>query len=132
MDEQKIDYNNIKEPIDIMTSVTTSFQNTISNLERIIGKLSNSAWEGSAAVSYQNKVKSLFSNLPEANKQLANSALFLASCVNNYLLLDQENIKKLKAIIGDADNDSSQNTKENQYSSCHQCWGQRNEAGSVH
>lgn len=113
MDEQKIDYNNIKEPIDIMTSVTTSFQNTISNLERIIGKLSNSAWEGSAAVSYQNKVKSLFSNLPEANKQLANSALFLASCVNNYLLLDQENIKKLKAIIGDADNDSSQKAKEN-------------------
>ena len=114
MAEQKIDYNKVKEPIDIMTSVSTSFQNTISNLERIIGKLPNSAWEGGASTSYQNKVKSLFNNLPEANKQLANSALFLASCVDNYLLLDQENIKNLKAIIGETDNDSTQKATDNQ------------------
>ena len=114
MAEQKIDYNKVKEPIDIMTSVSTSFQNTISNLERIIGKPPNSAWEGVASTSYQNKVKSLFNNLPEANKQLANSALFLASCVDNYLLLDQENIKNLKAIIGETDNDSTKKATDNQ------------------
>ena len=39
MDEQKIDYNKVKEPIDIMTSVATSFQDTISNLDKIIGNL---------------------------------------------------------------------------------------------
>ena len=111
MDEQKIDYNKVKEPIDIMTSVATSFQATISNLDKIIGNLPNSAWEGSASASYQNKLKSLFNNLPDANKQLANSALFLASCVENYLSLDQENVKKLKEIIGQSESDTS---KENQ------------------
>ena len=99
MDEQKIDYNKVKEPIDIMTSVTTSFQNTISNLERIIGKLPNSAWEGSATeeispVLYKlkNDIAMLQSLTNEFSENVENSVI-------NYQEADANSINVVKDII---------------------------------
>lgn len=99
MDEQKIDYNKVKEPIDIMTSVTTSFQNTISNLERIIGKLPNSAWEGSAAeeispVLY--KLKNDIAMLQSATNEFSEN---VENSVVNYQEADANSINVVKDII---------------------------------
>ncbi len=99
MDEQKIDYNKVKEPIDIMTSVATSFQATISNLDKIIGNLPNSAWEGSAAEEVSPVLYKLKEDIAMLQSACAEFSENVETSVMNYQEADASSIKTVQDII---------------------------------
>ena len=99
MDEQKIDYNKVKEPIDIMTSVATSFQATISNLDKIIGNLPNSAWEGSTAEEVSPVLYKLKEDIAMLQNACAEFSENVETSVMNYQEADASSIKTVQDII---------------------------------
>lgn len=100
MGQQSINYESIESACNNLTSLTGSLEKTIDTIDSAISKICHPAWEGTAAENFRKELKSLADNLPVANKQLAMSVLFLASCSDGYKSLGEANVNKLKELIG--------------------------------
>ena len=97
---QALKFDDIKESCTNLTNLASSIGSTVEAIEAAIAKIANPAWEGKAAEAYRDKITKLAANLPEANRQLALSVVFLASCADAYEQLGNESVKKLKELIG--------------------------------
>ena len=102
MATQALNFDDIKSSCLSMTSIAESLNGTITSIEGAIGKITG-GWEGDASTNYQEEIKKFESNLPDAERQLALSVLFLTSCSNGYEALGQDNVKKLKDLVGGQD-----------------------------
>ena len=100
---QALKFDDIKESCSNLTSLAGSIGDTVDAINTAISKIDNPAWEGKAASAYRDKITKLAANLPEANRQLALSVVFLASCADAYEQLGNESVKKLKELIGGQD-----------------------------
>ena len=97
---QKLNFDEIKESCLQLTSLASSFSDTIDATTAAVGQIVTPTWDGKAAKSYKEKLKTLLNHLPSAKQQLALSVLFLTSCANAYDDLGQESVKKLKDLVG--------------------------------
>ena len=97
---QALDYGKIKDSCSNLTNLATNIGNTVDTINTAISKIADPAWVGKASEAYRDRIKTLANHLPEANRQLAESIIFLASCADAYDQLDKEAVKKLKNLIG--------------------------------
>lgn len=97
---QALKFGDIKESCSSLTNLASSMDGTIDTIDSSISKIQNPAWEGKAAQNFQEKIKTLANNLPDANKQLALSVVFLASCADAYEELGEDSVKKIKELLG--------------------------------
>ena len=100
---QALDYGKIKDSCSNLTNLATNIGSTGDSMNSAISKITDPAWVGKASESYRDKIKTLADHLPEANRQLAESIIFLASCADAYDQLDKDAVKKLKNLIGGQD-----------------------------
>ena len=100
---QALDYGKIKDSCSNLTNLATSIGNTVDAVDSAISKIAEPAWVGKASEAYRDKLKALAAHLPEANRQLAEAIIFLASCADAYDQLDKNAVKKLKELIGGQD-----------------------------
>ncbi len=97
---QALDYGKIKDSCSNLTSLATNLGSTVEAITGAINKIADPAWVGKASEAYRDKLNALAAHLPEANRQLAEAIIFLASCADAYDQLDKEAVKKLKELIG--------------------------------
>ena len=100
---QALDYGKIKDSCSNLTNLAGDIGTTVDNVNSAISKITDPAWVGKASEAYRDKIKTLADHLPEANRQLAESIIFLASCADAYDQLDKDAVKKLKDLIGGQD-----------------------------
>ena len=100
---QALDFGKIKDSCTNLTSLAGDIGVTVEAVESAISKIQNPAWEGEASEAYRDKLKTLAAHLPEANRQLAEAVIFLASCADAYDQLSNDAVKKLKDLIGGQD-----------------------------
>ena len=100
---QALDFGKIKDSCSNLTSLATSLGTTVETIESAIKKIQDPAWVGKASEAYRDKINTLAAHLPEANRQLAEAIIFLASCADAYDQLSAEAVKKLKNLIGGQD-----------------------------
>ena len=100
---QSLNFTEIKDSCSNLTNLASSLDGTIDNLTSAVSKVSNPAWEGKASTNYRDKITALVNKLPEARQQLALSVFFLANSANAYEQIGEENVKKLKDLIGGQD-----------------------------
>ena len=103
MEEKRVNYCEIKTYCEELTSLSKSFKETINVIDTTISKIKSPIWAGYAANNYVEKLKKLSDCLPDANKQLAEAVLFLASCADAYQSIDKESLEALKELIGGQD-----------------------------
>ena len=103
MEEKRVNYGEIKTYCEELTSLSKSFKETINVIDTTISKIKSPIWAGYAANNYVEKLKKLSDCLPDANKQLAEAVLFLASCADAYQSIDKESLEALKELIGGQD-----------------------------
>ena len=97
---QALDYGKIKDSCSNLTKLAGNVGTTVDNMNSAIKKIAEPAWVGKASEAYRDKINTLASHLPEANRQLAEAIIFLASCADAYDQLDKDAVKKLKDLIG--------------------------------
>lgn len=101
MAENRISYGSISSSCANIKNITLKLNTTISNINEAINKIQDPVWSGTAASAYKEKIKLLVDNLPDANRQLALSVLFLASCADGYKSIDKESVNSLIQVIGE-------------------------------
>ena len=101
MAKERVNYSEIENSCNNLTNLATSLQSTIDNLESITSQITDPTWGGAAAESYLEKIRSLCKHLPDANRQLAEAVLFLASCADGYKSIEASKLQQLKNIIGE-------------------------------
>lgn len=101
MAEKRINYKDISTSVNNIKNLATRLEETINNLDNIISKIDDPVWDGTASTKYKEKIKKIVGYLPDANRQLAMSALFLASVADGYESIDKESVSKLRSIIGE-------------------------------
>jgi len=97
---QALDFGKIKDSCSNLTSLAGNMGSTADTLESATAKVQAPAWEGKASEAFRDKMKALVAHMPEANRQLAEAVIFLASCADAYDQLSNEAVKKLKDLIG--------------------------------
>ena len=97
---QALDFGKIKDSCSNLTSLASNLGSTVDTVNTEIGKIQAPAWVGKASEAYRDKITTLAAHLPEANRQLAESVIFLASCADAYDQLSTESANKLKELIG--------------------------------
>ena len=97
---QALDFGKIKDSCSNLTSLAGNMGATADTLESASAKVQAPAWEGKASEAFRDKMKTLVAHMPEANRQLAEAVIFLASCADAYDQLSNEAVKKLKDLIG--------------------------------
>ncbi len=100
MAEERINYNDISSSCSNLTNLASSMSETSENIQSAINQITDPTWDGTAATSYVEKLRSLCNHLPDANRQLAEAVLFLASCADGYKSIEDATVQKLKEIIG--------------------------------
>ncbi|MBQ4030645.1 MAG: CHAP domain-containing protein [Bacilli bacterium] len=100
---QALDFGKIKDSCSNLTSLASNLGSTVDTVNTEIGKIQAPAWVGKASEAFRDKITTLAANLPEANRQLAESVIFLASCADAYDQLSTESANKLKELIGGQD-----------------------------
>ena len=100
MAEERISYSEISSSCSNLTNLASSMSETIDNIQSAINQITDPTWDGTAATSYVEKIKSLCNHLPDANRQLAEAVLFLASVADGYKSIDDASLAKLKELIG--------------------------------
>ena len=100
MAEERISYGEISNSCNNLTNLASSMSTTSDNIQAAINQITDPTWDGMAATSYVEKIKSLCNHLPDANRQLAEAVLFLASCADGYKSIDAASLQKLKDLIG--------------------------------
>ena len=97
---QALDFGKIKDSCSNLTSLAGNMGTTADTLESASAKVQAPAWEGKASEAFRDKMQALVAHMPEANRQLAEAVIFLASCADAYDQLSNEAVKKLKDLIG--------------------------------
>ncbi len=97
---QALKFDDIKDSCSNLTTMAGQVDGTIDTIDTAISKIANPAWEGKASKAYREKLTELANNLPDANRQLALSVVYLASCADAYEQLGNDSVKKLKELIG--------------------------------
>lgn len=100
MATQKLNFNSISGSCSNLTSLATSLDGTISTIQSSVGKIKTPAWEGKAASNFRTNINKLLENLPDAEKQLAMSVIFLANSSDGYKALGNDAVNKIKDLIG--------------------------------
>ena len=100
---QALDFGKIKDSCSNLTSLATDMGGTCEIVDEAVSKIQAPAWVGKASEAFRDKLSALVGNLPEANRQLAESVIFLASCADAYDQLSNDAVKKLKDLIGGQD-----------------------------
>ena len=100
---QKVDFDDIATSCGNLKNIAVSLDGTGEVTSQAVTKIKDPTWGGDASESYASELKGLVDNIPEANRQLALSVLFLASCADGYEKLGQDSVKLLKDIVGGQD-----------------------------
>ena len=103
MATQKVNFDDIATSCGNLTNLASSMDETNEVIHEAVNGVKPPTWGGTASEAFVNKAKKLIDNLPEANRQLALSVLFLSSCADGYEKLGQDSVKLLKDIIGGQD-----------------------------
>ena len=99
MAKERINYNDINDSWGNLVKLASNFQETAEDIENSINSI-KSAWEGTAASAYVEKIQALSANLPDANRQIAEAALFLRSCSDGYEAIEEDMKEQLIKIVG--------------------------------
>ena len=99
MAKERINYDDINDSWGNLVKLASNFQETAGDIESSINSI-KSAWEGTAASAYVEKIHALSANLPDANRQIAEAALFLRSCSDGYESLEKDMKEQLIKIVG--------------------------------
>ncbi len=99
-DVQALNFDDIKNSATNMTNLAQNLSDTSDNLNSAVGSIQAEAWGGDASNEFRKELGKLAENLPDAKQQLALSVLFLTSCANGYEALGNENVEKLKNLVG--------------------------------
>jgi hypothetical protein len=97
---QSVNFDDIATSCGNLKNLACALDETSENTRDASAKIKDPTWDGEAARSYASDLKELVGNLPEANRQLALSVLFLASCADGYEKLGNDSVNRLKEIIG--------------------------------
>ena len=100
MGVQKVSFDDIATSCGNLKNLASALDATSEVTADAVANIKDPTWDGDAARAFADKLKKLVDNLPEANRQLALSVLFLASCADGYEKLGQDSVKQLKDIIG--------------------------------
>ena len=102
MSETVLDYNGISNSCDKLKNLSERIKEESELLNQTIEKLPNE-WEGDAGDNSFDELKKFAKNLPEAQKTIAMSVLFLAGCADGYASLDDKAYKDLIELAGGQD-----------------------------
>ena len=91
MATQRASFDDIAASCGNLKNLATAVDKTGDSTQDAVGKIKDPTWDGDAARAYATDLKKLVDNLPEANRQLALSVLFLASCADGYEKLGADN-----------------------------------------
>lgn len=97
---QSMDFNKIADSCRNISSLSSSFESTISTSKGAVGKINGNAWEGEAANNFSSELNGLVDKLPTANQQLAYSVLYLTSVSDGYEALGDATVNKLIDLVG--------------------------------
>ncbi len=100
---QRVSFDDIATSCGNLKNLASAIEATSDVTQDAVANIKDPTWDGDAARAYASKLKKLVDNLPEANRQLALSVLFLASCADGYEKLGDASVKALKDIVGGQD-----------------------------
>ena len=103
MATQKVSFDDIATSCGNLKNLAAALDATNDVCQDAAAGIKSPTWAGDAATAFAEQLKKLVDNLPEANRQLALSVLFLASCADGYEKLGQDSVKLLKDIVGGQD-----------------------------
>lgn len=98
--KQSMNFNDIADSCRNISSLSGSFETTISQAQKAVGRITGNAWEGEAASNFQSEMNGLVGKLPTANQQLAYSVLYLTSVSDGYEALGDSTVNKLIDLVG--------------------------------